>query len=246
MRHLILSDIHANLEALQAVLRHAEGTYDDIVCCGDLVGYNAAPGEVVEWARTAVSAVVRGNHDTVCCGVEDPLLFNSVAREAAIWTYGELDPSGRQWLARLPAGPVTCDGFQLAHGSPGGEDDYLIDTVDVHGLDRILMEKICFFGHTHLQGGWSWQRGGIQRVSKPALSEDERIIDLDPDFLYLLNPGSVGQPRDGDPRAAYAIWDADNALLRFRRVRYDIRAAQNRIHEAGLPPYLAERLSTGR
>ncbi|MGC4053215.1 MAG: metallophosphoesterase family protein [Paludibaculum sp.] len=246
MRHLILSDIHSNLEALHAVLRHAEGAYDTIVCCGDLVGYNAAPIEVIDWARQTLSAVVRGNHDTVCCGVEDPLMFNSVARQAALWTLDELPPASRAWLADLPAGPLTFDSFEIAHGSPGGEDDYLIDTIDIHGLDQIMMRKICFFGHTHLQGGWSWQRGGIQRLTKPALGEDERIIDLDPDFLYLINPGSVGQPRDGDPRAAYAIWDAGNALLRFRRVKYDIRSAQNRIHEAGLPEYLADRLAAGR
>lgn len=246
MRHLILSDIHANLEALHAVLRHAEASYDDILCCGDLVGYNAAPSEVVEWARSALTTIVRGNHDTVCCGVVDPLMFNSVAREAALWTFDELPPDSRAWLANLPAGPLTLDDFQVAHGSPAGEDDYLIDTVDVHGLDQVMMRKVCFFGHTHLQGGWSWQRGGIQRLSKPTTGDSERIIDLDPDFLYLINPGSVGQPRDGDPRAAYAIWDADNALLRFRRVKYDIRAAQNRIHDAGLPEYLAERLATGR
>lgn len=246
MRRLILSDIHSNLDALQAVLRHAEGGYDEVVCCGDVVGYNASPVEVVAWARENCTAIVRGNHDRACCGLEDLEWFNPAARIAAVWTMNELGEADQHWLSTLPAGPLSFDGFQLCHGSPGGEDDYLVDGYEVEPLQDRLTRLVCFAGHTHIQTGWSWQRGGLQRLPRTELSQQERVIDLDPHYLYLVNPGSVGQPRDGDPRAAYAIWDDAEHLLYFRRARYNVRAAQMRIMDAGLPPSLADRLALGR
>ncbi|MBI5281814.1 MAG: metallophosphoesterase family protein [Candidatus Solibacter usitatus] len=246
MRRLILSDIHSNLEALETVLRHAEGGYDQVVCCGDVAGYNASPVEVAAWAREHAGVIVRGNHDRACGGIEDLEWFNPAARIAAIWSMNELGEDAQEWLRALPAGPLSFDTFQLCHGSPGGEDDYLADGHDVEPLKDLLTRRICFAGHTHIQTGWSWQRGGLQRLPRPAPSQEERVIDLDPDYLYLVNPGSVGQPRDGDPRAAYAIWDDAGHLLYFRRARYNVRAAQMRIMDAGLPPSLADRLALGR
>jgi len=246
VRRLILSDIHANWEALEAVLRHCQGSYEQVVCCGDLVGYNASPAEVLDWARDSVELVVRGNHDRACCTGDGLEYFNLHARAAAEWTLGELGANDRLWLRRLPAGPLYGDDFQVAHGSPEDEDEYLLHADQVSHLDQVLERKLCFVGHTHIQTGWSWQRGGMQRLPQPSASEEERVVDLDPDYLYLINPGSVGQPRDGDARAAYVLWDDEARLVHLRRAKYNVRAAQERIYDAGLPMYLAERLAVGR
>lgn len=246
MRRLILSDIHSNFDALEAVLANARDGFDEVVCCGDLVGYNAAPSEVIEWARECAHAIVRGNHDRACCGLGGIETFNRAARDSALWTQEALNRRDLEWLGLLPTGPLVFDDYMLAHGSPRDEDDYLIDGADVEPLGSALFRKMCFIGHTHMQTGWSWQRGGLQRLPSPSLSEDHRVIDLDPDYLYLVNPGSVGQPRDGDPRAAYAIWDSNARLLHLRRVKYDVKRAQARVMDAGLPESLAYRLALGR
>lgn len=249
MRRLILSDIHSNLEALEAVLHDAQGSYDEILCCGDFVGYCANPVEVIDWARESVSLMVRGNHDRGCAGVSagaDLADFNLPARVATFWTRSQIREEHAEWLQALPAGPVYGEEFQLCHGSPADEDEYLLSSSLVEPMDQFLLRPVCFVGHTHQQGGWSWQRGGLVPLSRPSLTEAQRVIDLDPDYLYLINPGSVGQPRDRDPRAAYALWDSEEHLLTLRRVKYDIRAAQSRILEAGLPELLAERLTQGR
>lgn len=246
MRRLIVSDIHGNYEALEAVLQHAGGLYDEALCCGDLVGYGASPTEVIDWARNSCSAIVRGNHDRACAnldGVED---FNPVASYAAHWTHDKLSPRDIAWLNNLPRGPLNLDGFLLAHGSPGDEDEYLFHGDQVAASMEFMSEPLCFIGHTHLQGGWSWERGGIMPILKPSHAEQERILSLSPEGLYLVNPGSVGQPRDGDARAAYALWDSDQRLLWLRRVRYNVRLAQERMLTEGLPEYLATRLSLGR
>jgi diadenosine tetraphosphatase ApaH/serine/threonine PP2A family protein phosphatase len=246
VRRLILSDIHANLEALEAVLDDAQGNYDEVVCCGDLVGYNASPREAVEWARASGAVLVRGNHDRACAGLTDTADFNKPARHAALWTRAELSEEDLDWLRNLPAGPALRDEYEVSHGSPADEDEYLVTGAEVEPLERWIARPVCFAGHTHVQGGWSWQRGGLVPLSRPGPQETERVLDLDPHYLYLINPGSVGQPRDRDPRAAYAVWDSEERLLRFRRVKYDVRSAQSRILEAGLPELLAERLALGR
>ena len=246
MRRLILSDIHANWAALEAVLGSAEGAYDEMVCCGDLVGYGADVAEVLEWAMEQPMRIVRGNHDRACCGLDDMEWFNAPARAAVAWTREMLSEEVEDWLLRLPGGPLLADGFEVVHGSPLDEDEYLLDAFAVERLHAALERPLCFAGHTHLQGGWSWQRGGLQRLAVPGPKAEERVIDLDADYLYLVNPGSVGQPRDGDPRAAYALWDAEERLLRLRRVKYDVAAAQLRILNAGLPKSLADRLAIGR
>jgi diadenosine tetraphosphatase ApaH/serine/threonine PP2A family protein phosphatase len=246
VRRLILSDIHANIEALEAVLADASGRYDTIVCCGDLVGYGGSPEEVIRWAQSAGLWIVRGNHDRACCGLEDPDWFNSDAQHAIAWTMEQLDREQTSWLAGLPCGPL-CDGLcELAHGSPGDEDAYLIDRFDAQVVVRLLERPICFVGHTHLQGGWSWRQGLLRPLPPPGLESCERSIALHPGEAYLINPGSVGQPRDRDPRAAYALWDEDEQTLAFRRVPYDIASAQRRIRDAGLPTWLYERLAAGR
>jgi len=246
MRRLILSDIHGNLEALEAVMRDAQGLYDEVACCGDIVGYGASPREVIRWARTALTSVIRGNHDRAVWepGVLDS--FTPSARIAVAWCAQVLSAGDREWLRGLRAGPFWGDGFGLVHGSPDDEDAYLEYNMDVRGVDRLLRRSPCFLGHTHIQGGWKWHSGRMQQMPIPLPGEPERVVTLVADVLYLINPGSVGQPRDHDPRAAYAIWDDTGRLLTYRRVEYDIESAQRRIVDAGLPQSLATRLAVGR
>lgn len=245
MRYLILSDIHSNWEALSAVIEDAAGGYDQALCCGDLVGYGADPNAVVDWVRETVKAVVRGNHDKVCAGLEDLAWFNPVARSAASWTGETLTPENLVYLRSLPQGPVTLDGFALLHGSPVDEDEYVVSTFAASQVAPYLERPVSFFGHTHLQGGFLCRRNGIQRLPRPGLDENRRIVEIEHTTLHLLNPGSVGQPRDGDPRAAYAIYDDTERTVEFRRTLYDVRRAQGKIRAAGLPELLADRLEFG-
>ena len=245
MRYLILSDIHANWEALQAVLADAEGAYETILCLGDMVGYGADPNAVTEWVRDNVATVIRGNHDKVCCGLEDPELFNPIAKTAALWTYRELTEQNRDYLAALPKGPAAVDGFLMVHGSVLDEDEYLLDPRDTLLQFVNADGKPVFFGHTHIQGGFMlWQVG--EKAKPAALHPDGAALQVRPDRGQLLNPGSVGQPRDLNWLAAYAFYDSEKKLLEFRRCEYDLAKAQRKIREAGLPVALAERLALGR
>jgi len=245
MRYLVLSDIHANWEALQAVLADAEGAYETILCLGDMVGYGADPNAVTEWMRDNVATVIRGNHDKVCCGLESPELFNPIAKTAALWTYEELTAENRKYLAALPKGPAAVDGFLMVHGSVLDEDEYLLDPRDTLLQFVNADGKPVFFGHTHVQGGFMlWQAG--QKAEPAALHPDGAALQVRPDRGQLLNPGSVGQPRDLNWLAAYALYDSEKKLLEFRRCEYDLAKAQRKIRGAGLPVVLAERLALGR
>ncbi len=245
MRYLVLSDIHANWEALAAVERDSQGGFDAVVCCGDLVGYGADPNQVVDWVRGHAAATVRGNHDKACSGLENLDWFNPVARTAALWTGRILTDENLAYLRNLPRGPVEIDSFQILHGSPLDEDDYLVSPGAVTQLRNYLDRPISLFGHTHLQGGFLLHRNGVRRIPKLKPAENREFLELDVDSWYLINPGSVGQPRDGDPRAAYAIYDASQFVVEYRRVEYEVRKAQQKIRQAGLPDLLAERLATG-
>ena len=244
MRYLVLSDIHGNWEALDAVAAQARGAYDIAVCCGDLVGYGADPNPVIDWVRANVAVVVRGNHDKVCTGLEDLEWFNPVARAAAEWTLHALTPSNLRYLRDLPQGPAAVESFQILHGSPLDEDDYLMSTFEVSQIQSHLEKQISFFGHTHLQGGFLCDWNGVRRIGG-ALPNGDTVLELDPDTWYLVNPGSVGQPRDGDPRAAYVLYDPKARVVEYRRAAYDVGAAQRKIRAAGLPEILALRLETG-
>ena len=248
VRYLVISDLHSNWEALQAVVEDAAGMYDQILCCGDIVGYGADPNSVTEWVRTHVKTTVRGNHDRACVGLEDLEWFNPVAQAASIWTMGRLTPDNADFIRELPKGPVAMDGFQIIHGSPVDEDDYLVNAADATGAFPYVEVPVLFFGHTHIQGGFRW-RGGevVQTIGRPHPEWQTRnLLEIDPDCAYLLNPGSVGQPRDGDPRAAYAIYDAEGEIVSYHRVAYDVESAQRKIREAGLPELLALRLGVGK
>jgi diadenosine tetraphosphatase ApaH/serine/threonine PP2A family protein phosphatase len=246
VRYLLISDVHGNREALEAVLDDARNNYDRILCCGDLVGYGPEPNQIVEWARAHVQSIIRGNHDRVCCGLDDLDWFNPIAQDSTRWTTAHLTPANLKWLRELPAGPLTVDGFVLAHGSPLDEDEYVTSVSDAANLFEYLESNLTFFGHTHLQGGFSWIGGKQRIIRRPFPGDSLMPLHLDPDGAYLVNPGSVGQPRDGDPRAAYAIFDSQERDVLFHRVAYDAEAVCRKVEAAGLPPSLGARLLFGR
>jgi diadenosine tetraphosphatase ApaH/serine/threonine PP2A family protein phosphatase len=237
--HLILSDIHGNLEALEAVLADAAGKYDRILCLGDLVGYGADPNAVVEWARGNLSVTVRGNHDKACTGKEPLDQYNLAARLSADWTRAALTPGHVEFLKNLPRGPLRYEDYDMVHGSPADEDEYLVSPFDVAPVRPFLEAQATLFGHTHVQGGFLVARGGIRAIVPNG------VLELEPQHLYLLNPGAVGQPRDGDPRAAYALYWPQERLIEYHRAAYDIATAAQKIRAAGLPDSLAQRLFHG-
>lgn len=245
MRYLIVSDLHGNWEALESVLRSATSQYERAICCGDLVGYGADPNLVVEWVRANCTVVVRGNHDKACTGMDDLEWFNPVARAAALWTQDSLTAENVEYTRTLPQGPILEDGFQVVHGSPFDEDEYVIAAEEAGQAFGYLECRLAFFGHTHVQGGFIWNRSRVE-IIHCASAGDGQIMEIDPECAYLINPGSVGQPRDGDPRSAYALYDSDSRVVTYRRVDYDVERAQKRIRDSGLPPILADRLSVGR
>ena len=243
MRYLILSDIHANLEALQAVLADSAGLHQQIVCLGDVVGYGADPNEVTAWVRQNCAAVIRGNHDRACTGMSDLQFFNPIAAAAAVWTRTRLEPVHLRYLTELPRGPMDVADFKIVHGSPLDEDEYLISTRDAEAPFRSAGPGLVFFGHTHIQGGFV--RRGVESETEVELLSAQALVTVAEEDALLVNPGSVGQPRDNDWHAAYALYDAGTRQIEFRRCPYDVNAAQRKIVDAGLPPALAERLGFG-
>jgi len=246
VRYLILSDLHANRQALDAIVQETAGRYDEALCLGDLVGYGADPNAVVEWVRTNCRLVVRGNHDRACTGQDDLEWFNPVARAAALWTSQVLTPENTAYILSLPRGPLTVENFQILHGSPFDEDEYLLAGEEAEQAFGYLETRIGFFGHTHVQGGFIWNHSRVETIPRTSPRNDRQGMEIDPECVYLINPGSAGQPRDGDSRAAFLIFDSAAGMLTWFRVPYDINGAQKKIREASLPPLLADRLSVGR
>lgn len=247
MRLLVFSDVHANATALDAALSACAGQWDQAACLGDLVGYGPDPNEVVEQVRPLVTAIIRGNHDKAACGLADLEDFNPVARSAVEWTRRELRPENLRYLAELPAGPLQVDGVTLVHGALHDEDEYVF--VPEQAADALLMApgSVTLFGHTHMQGGFSYHNSEAQMIPLRVPRAEPRfaILRLEYGSRYLLNPGSIGQPRDGDARAAFAIVDSDQAVVQFWRVPYDIGTVQDRMRRAQLPEPLALRLAAG-
>jgi predicted phosphodiesterase len=247
MRFLVLSDLHANSTALAAALAAAAGRWERAVCLGDVVGYGPDPNEVVEQVRGLAAAIIRGNHDKAVSGQGDLEDFNAAARAAAEWTRSQLRAENLRYLEQLPAGPVSADGLTLVHGAVQDEDEYVFSPAQA--LDSLLASnaEVIFFGHTHFQGGFSFRDERIELIHlRPRAGTAFAALRLEPGTRYLLNPGSVGQPRDGDPRAAFAIADLDHGVVEFWRVPYDIEAVQDRMVRAGAPEPLIERLAFGR
>jgi len=249
MRALVISDIHGNLQALEAVLA-AVGTVDQLWNLGDMVGYGANPNEVIELIRPLALVNVRGNHDRVCCGLTSSQGFNPVAAEAAEWTRQKLTKENLEWLRHMPKGPVAAtERAMCAHGSPLHEDHYIVSMRDAWTPLQRMQTEITFFGHTHVQGGFS-QREHEWEEDRPEYQEQDvaehGTIGVPVGTRHLINPGSVGQPRDNDWRAAFAIYDDELEEVTFFRIPYDVEAAQAAIRAAGLPERLAARLGIGR
>lgn len=247
MRYLVLSDIHSNLEALDAVLRASAQKYDAVLVLGDLVGYGADPNAVVDRVRSLnPAAVVRGNHDKVAAGLDDAEDFNPMAKSAAHWTRESLTPATFEYLRDLPTGPqIVDDMIEICHGSPLDEDLYVVADIDAARSIAVAETPVCLFGHTHVALSARMDNQRRLEIEAPQ-GHPEFATAIQDDSKYLINPGSVGQPRDGDSRAAYAIADLDRKLVTLYRVAYPIEAAQKKILDAGLPPMLAYRLGMGR
>ncbi len=246
MRYLILTDIHGNAEALSAVLEAAAGeAYDEILLLGDLVGYGAGPNDVIEAVRDLdrPTHTIRGNHDKVIAQIEDGAGFNRVALAAVQWTTSELSTENLEFVADLPQGPIEVrPGLSICHGSPVDEDEYLLSTDQAYRSFEAHPVAVTFFGHTHIPT--LFHSDGTS-ADLELLEADEEEIELASDRLYLINPGSVGQPRDRDPRAAFMIFDDEGPTVKLFRVDYPLLDAQQRILDAGLPSVLAQRLAVG-
>jgi predicted phosphodiesterase len=248
MRYLLLSDVHSNLEALFTCLELAGGKYDKAVCLGDLVGYGPNPNEVIDKIRNLCKVVIRGNHDKACCGLDDATEFNPYARMATGWTRQALTPGNIDYLRALPMGPALMDGFICVHGSPQDEDEYILGPGQALPLLRAPEAQVVCFGHTHLQGGFTLSESGrFQSIRIPATPDGLTLtLPIEDSARYLINPGSVGQPRDHDWRAGFAILDSDRKEVEFYRTPYDVTETQQKMEKAGLPPPLYRRLEMGR
>lgn len=250
MRYLILSDVHGNWEALHAVLNHCRRKrHDRVLFLGDAVGYGASPNQVVGWLHSIApqADAVRGNHDRVCSGLDSPEYFNRYARDAATWTLAQLEPHHLDHLRSLPVGPrQLSDEIAICHGSAIDEDAYIFSAFDAVLSFAALPQTVVFFGHTHVPSLFELGADGDSSALGVRLLSGRRVtVTLTPGHRYLINPGSVGQPRDRDPRASYAIFDDELQRLYLHRVDYRVSLARRRILQAGLPAVLGDRLIYG-
>jgi predicted phosphodiesterase len=245
MRALVVSDLHSNAGALRAVVRKSRRKrFDSVICLGDFVGYGAEPNQVLDVMRTLRAAryYIRGNHDRVASGIDDGSSFNHAARSAALWTRNHLSAVNRRFLLDLTVGPLQHDELLLCHGSPYDEDEYLFTEHHANLVFKLFAARVIFYGHTHLPVFFSIDERG--RVEGQWI-RDDATLSLDPQKRYLINPGSVGQPRDRNPRASFALYDSVRARVKFFRIDYDVAETQRSILAAGLPRILAERLAVG-
>ncbi len=241
MRFAVISDVHANIDALGPVLERIDQCgVDQIVCLGDVVGYNATPNECADILRERNIPAILGNHDAVACSIEEPWGFNPVALAAALWTREQLSRENLDWLKNLPDA-LNFGGFVCVHGAPKNHNTYLFSWEDILPHLYFLEEQntpICMIGHTHSPGIFS--ADGVYSV------DNDSRFDLGVDKCFFINPGSVGQPRDGNPNAAFGILDTESNTYEQIRVSYPVEKAARRVLDAGLPDFLAERLALGR
>jgi len=243
--------MHGNGDAFAAV-RHSvrRKHFDATLVLGDLVGYGASPDQVVEAIPELPGRVytVRGNHDKVAAGIDDGATFNAAALAAARWTADRMKPRNLKFVHDLPVGPMVIeDGdpprLAICHGSPADEDTYLFAEQEAWaGFNAPPGAHVTFFGHTHLPSIFILHRGGVRAV---LLRGKKGRLRIHPSLRYLINPGSVGQPRDRNPLASYMMFDSESQVVTWKRIRYPVRKAQRRIEKAGLPKSLAERLQYG-
>ena len=240
MTTALLSDVHANLEALEAVLKAVdERGVRRILCLGDVVGYGASPNECLTLIRERCELVLLGNHDSAASGGPEAARFNPNARAAALWTAKMLTPDHRDYLRGLSLSQ-RVDRFLCVHASPAAPRDweYIFDRFDAEPQFQFFTEPVCFIGHTH-------QPAVFERTASGCLFLPPTRHRFDPDRRYIVNVGSVGQPRDRDPRACFVLLHEAGGEVEFVRVPYDIASAQQKIRDAHLPPVLAARLAGG-
>jgi len=245
LRALVVSDLHANAEALRAVMaRVRRKKFEVVFCLGDFVGYGAQPNHVLDVMRTmrGRKVYIRGNHDRVAAGLDNADGFNQAARAAALWTRDHLSAPNRRFLRELPMGPTMHRGVMLCHGSPYDEDEYVFNVHHAAQILGLFDAPYIVFGHTHLPAVFSIDAQGNVRGFAV---RDEATVKLEANQRYLINPGSVGQPRDRNPAASCMILDTDKRSVQFLRVEYDVSKTQATIVKAGLPSILASRLQFG-
>jgi predicted phosphodiesterase len=248
MRYLILSDIHSNVEALESCVQRAkQAGYDSVLCCGDLVGYGPNPIEAIDGIRALNALTIRGNHDRVAAGLDEAAQFNPHARRAVYWTRDVLPESYREYLVNLQVGPLNVtDEAQLVHGAITHEDDYIFTEADADENFLLTDKRITFFGHSHFPVVFATDEEGRAGLATTDEFDEFIAIKCDAGRKLLVNPGSVGQPRDGDVRASFAIWDDDRDRIEFYRVEYAVGLTQEKMRTAQLPTYLIDRLAHGR
>ncbi len=243
MRYLIISDIHSNVPALEAVLRDAP-RFDEVICLGDLVGYGPDPNACVDRLHDLAQVCLAGNHDWGAIGQADLTIFNRDARQALIWTQGELTASRLAFLKSLSPQQRLEGGILLSHGSPRDPVwEYLVDVSSAMINFAEIDFEIALVGHSHLPMALEWREE--ERRVQPLRVELGTRLQLGA-RRFILNPGSVGQPRDGDPRASYALLDTEEMTWRFLRVEYPVEITQERMRAKALPQRLIDRLEIGR
>lgn len=243
MRVALVSDIHSNLIALETVL-DALPPHDQLWCLGDTIGYGPRPNECLAHMRELTQHALTGNHDLACLGEVSLADFNALARRANEWNNRQLQFDLRKYLHARPAKLDIDRQVTLAHASPRDPIwEYILDLdTAIENLDYFT-SQMCLVGHSHVPMIFAVQQRGQVEFTRAA---DGRVVELQQGARYIFNPGSVGQPRDGDPRAAYALWDTEARTIRFARLAYDITATQRQMRDAGLPLPLIERLQYGR
>lgn len=241
MRYAIISDIHGNYDALASVLKALiNDKIDKYICLGDLVGYGAEPQKCIDAARETCVVNIAGNHDFACVEKTNIEFFNAFAKEATLWTRKNITPDGRAWLGNLPLLADVDDDFTVVHGTLYSPPlfDYIQTTFDAYLSLQVLQKRVCFLGHSHVP---------ISFFMGEAITYSlDSVIRLNPGIKALVNVGSVGQPRDDNPRASYAVYDTNTSIIEIRRQEYDIESAVKKIRDAGLPEVLGERLKYGR
>lgn len=241
MKYAIISDIHANLEALEAVRQEIERISPDVVLClGDLIGYGGAPNECVRLVRDLADLVVAGNHDFGVVGLTDVSYFNRYAREAIAWTAEHLAEEEAAYVKALPLAHAEGDDFRIVHATPRNPEkwNYIFTHEQALSEFKAFPERVCFIGHSH-------QPRIFELMDAETIIVNSDRATLRDGRRYLVNVGSVGQPRDGDPRASMCVYDQEHGEVSIRRIEYDVEAAKKRIIDAGLPQVLANRLTWG-
>ncbi len=242
MKYIIFSDIHSNLEAIEAFCRVVESIeHDKKVCLGDIVGYNADPNFSVDWVRKEADLILAGNHDYAVLKKTDISYFNSAAIQACVWTRSVLSELNREFLDTLPVEKVEGD-ICWVHSSPFEPTKWHYVSVESKAEENFnhFSQAICFLGHSHLPRIFEKDESG------EIYSHEASRLELDPNSRYIINVGSLGQPRDGNSDPAFVAYDSSSQIVEFHRFSYDLPSTQDKIRACGLPSYLADRLSDGR